>query len=203
MFRRDVQWWLTSVVGVRRRLFTTSVIAVFAATAVWVGASAASAYELNGCKYDSAQPPSITYKGHSLPAAYAAAVSTGQFNWDGKTGSTTYFVSTTSSDPNIDIYTVSSIPGGASALMTGACWPVGTWKYDEVRIDFATSVMDSYSADAKARVAAHELGHAYGLAHESANCASSPAVMWNSTAMFGCWGSWPWADDVAGWDSLY
>lgn len=66
--------------------------------------SYALAWTHHGCQYDDAQTPSITYRKHSMESAYSNAVNTAVGWWNNKTGSTTWFAATTSSDPNIDIY---------------------------------------------------------------------------------------------------
>ncbi|MBD3389126.1 MAG: matrixin family metalloprotease [Candidatus Altiarchaeales archaeon] len=74
----------------------------------------------------------------------------------------------------------------------------GIWDGNEVQIDFNTRIMADYTAYEKKLTAEHEIGHAYGLDHES-GC----VLMNGSEDYFWCGGTFPKSDDVNGVEAIY
>lgn len=180
-------------------------VAFFVASSLLLVATpmAANAYETLGCYFDEDVTPSVTFKFRNVTTTYQAAFYVGRSNWDGDTGGTTWLQSTTSNDPNIDVYDLDYTWSSWATTSWWGCTGAGWW-YDEVSIRFNTRTMASLSATEKGIVATHEIGHAYGLDHTSLGCSSpGPSVMRVGSSKFSCSGTPPWQDDINGWASIY
>lgn len=90
----------------------------------------------------------------------------------------------------------------ALAVHRGTCVLGGYWYNARTVIEYNVRVMQNYTATSRRATAAHEIGHSYGLAHNSQSCFTSPSVM--RTPSTSCSGTKPFYDDLRGvaakWD---
>lgn len=195
-----------SVVGNQVRMLVV-LVAAMATLAVAVP-TVAHAYAFHGCRWGNTfgQPftdnTAITYRFNSVGSNYVDAFNQAQYAWDTKPVPG-YFTPTTSS-PHIEVFD-DQYSQSWYALTTWVC-NNGTYLI-LIDVEFNKRLMSSLSANKKALVAMHELGHTYGLAHVSNGCANQqigPAVMKpDATTGNPCGGSPPYADDVNGVNARY
>ena len=157
----------------------------------------AGAYELMGGKYDDGSIDPISYRFFSVNSAYETAFKDAEAAWDATSAPGYFQEQSWSWDPEINV-----IDGSYQYEWPAAMWYTitgdGTWDGNEVQIDFNTRVMDDYTAYEKKLTAEHEIGHAYGLAHET-GC----VIMHGAEYYFTCGGTFPKSDDVNGVDAIY
>ncbi|MEV4338456.1 hypothetical protein [Streptomyces sp. NPDC049590] len=149
---------------------------------------------------DGNDPISYNYK--KITTTYYNAFNGAQGRWDATSAPGYFRYEKNNGDPEVEV----KDEGHAwdDWARTSYSCTFGYWSYDEVYIVFNTSTMRGLSAREKKIVAEHELGHAYGLAHEYYTCANpGPAVMRQGTGKFGCGGDGPWYDDVKGVKAKY
>ena len=140
-----------------------------------IGMPSAEAWKLNGCKFPGTDP-TIQYKYYSVTSTWQTShgAGAGQWNYYSVPG---HFSLTTGSDPEVKVYD-GSYSWGAWAIAAGGCASGGgqNWYNDLVEITYNTRTTTTLGATDRRLVATHELGHAYGLAHESYGC-TNPVVM--------------------------
>jgi hypothetical protein len=162
-----------------------------------VTAPSAGAYELYGGKYDDGSIDPISYRFFSVNAAYETAFKDAEAAWDATSAPGYIQEQSWSWDPEINVidgYYVGDFYAQTLCTITGD----GTWDGNEVQIDFNTRTLDSKSAYEKKLTAEHEIGHAYGLDHET-GC----VIMHEYSYYFTCGGTFPKADDVNGVHAIY
>lgn len=168
----------------------------------------ANAWAANGCKFPGTNPE-IAYWFYSPdPAAdWDEAVNYAQINWDSSTpGYGGYFVNS-SSDIEIKTYD-STYSQEWTGLTTGGCASGGgqPWSNDLVRVYFNLNQDSGLDTNEKIAVAAHEYGHALGLAHSFFTVCSTNVVMHpDATYHYNNCGAVnpPWPNDEAGVSSIY
>ena len=171
--------------------------------AVVLGAFAAplpaTAWEPNGCKYGGTNP-TISYWLKSVGTDWTTAVQVGQAAWDAESVPG-YFTQVYGTPRNIEI-TDANYAFGAPGQHYGLCQG-GVWMQNLSFIELDTSYLAGYTAYKEKVVAIHELGHAYGLAHETYTNCTIPSVMVYSLAFICAPFTPPWLDDVNGVNAIY
>ena len=181
-----------------QQVVTPAIFAVVVSVALLLALpTEASAYELNGCAFDTDSIKPVSYRFYLTESSTEAAVGYGERAWD-RTSAPGYFKEKPDdADPEI------SVEDGPymtywTGQMTGGCASDGTWVSNEVEIAFNTTKMDELNAMQKGIVSMHELGHAYGLAHVDSGC----HVMVQGASKFSC-SNLPSSDDVQGVTDIY
>ncbi len=180
------------------RMLLASVGSVILTLALLVlTAPPAGAYELLGGKYDDGSIDPISYRFFSVDSAYETAFKNAEAAWDATSAPGYFQEQSWSWDPEINVideYYVGSFHAQTLYTITGD----GTWDGNEVQIAFNTRTMGGLSAYEQQLTAEHEIGHAYGLDHET-GC----VIMHENSYYFTCGGTFPKADDVNGVHAIY
>jgi len=150
---------------------------------------------------------SIGYYFSAITSPYQIAFTSAESAWDSTTA-WGYFHSTTYSAANIRVYDYAYGASEPIAWTAGACSYDSVWNNGRVDIRFNQTKMDSYPTLKKKATAAHELGHAYGLAHtEHYDChdqvGHSGIMTGGAWTYNNCSWSTPKTDDVAGVNYVY
>lgn len=162
-------------------------------------APSAHAYEVNGCKYGGTNP-TIRYQLVSMGAGWTTAFQVGQAAWDA-TSAPGFFTQVYDASRNLQAEDA-DYSFGAPAQQYGLCVG-GIWRDNLSFIQFDTSYLAGYSSYQEEVVAIHEIGHAYGLAHETYTTCTIPSVMVYALAFICAPFDPPWVDDVAGVQHIY
>lgn len=187
--------------------------------------NSASAYNTLGCKWGAV---SISYYNAGSNSTWTSVITAGANSWsssgispaelNGKSASVANFYALNENRGNVSwsgvfrrAGTVDSNPVGSSVSCQS-----GKWVSQEVELVINTYYLSGYPTSWRTGVAAHEFGHAFGLAHNNAvgqSCAYEPDkpsralfLMYYSddrfvsrcATIFG-----PKSDDVAGVNALY
>lgn len=186
----------------RRSAVLLTVLAAVLTQLVVGAATRADAYVLIGCKFDGTSP-TIGYKFMNASLTFNDRLREAAGNWNSKDvpGS---FTEVSGSDPEIEVSSGSYASNSNWAWVTGGCNnnPPG-WNANEVTLTFNYSTVSGLTQQNIRRIAIHELGHTYGLHHDSMTCSGVPKVMETGTNKFNCSGTPPWADDQAGVKAIY
>ena len=135
----------------------------------------------SGCKFPGSNP-TIQYRYYSVESQQITAHSSGAGRWNSSAAAGS-FASTTGSDPEIKVYDGEYAFDGVA--VTGGSCTGGNWTNDVVSIRYDVSKMTGYSATGRRLIATHELGYAYGLAHQSfLTCLSGLITVMNPTAVW-------------------
>lgn len=189
------------VSAVRRRSALASAAMLVIASGSVFFASPASAWQQE-CGRFFGGDPSLNYRYYGVTQSYRDAFNQAQYSWDTTSAPGTFYENSTDTDPHVEVRDF-QYSWGDWARTTWTCGVV-YWLNNEVYIDFNTGTMASLSAREKKIVAIHELGHAYGLAHEYYTCSyPGPATMRPGQGKFACAGDGPWYDDVLGVQTIY
>jgi hypothetical protein len=173
------------------------VAVLVASTLVMATASPAEAYLRHGCEYDNDSIDPISYRFFSVNSTYENAFTDGQSHWNAAAVPGYFQEKSTSLDPEVNV-TDGVYGGGYYALASWGC-SGGFYTGNETNIRFDTDTMSSLTTAQKNAIAAHELGHAYGLADVSG---STCRVMYDVKALSGC--AWfPASDDINGVNAVY
>lgn len=184
----------------------SSRVAVVLSVAVFLGAlsglitNPASAWVAIGCKYAGTNP-TIQYSFNQVTTAYQNHTHAAAGNWNASTAAGTF---TTAASANDVIVSDGAYAGSwwAQVAWTG-CNPV--WGSNTTWLSYDTTDMSSLTTNQKRIVGTHELGHSLGLGDLGPRslCAATPEVMYQGSGKFGCVGTPPWPEDVAGVNAIY
>lgn len=190
------------------RVLAVALVALLSVAILGIPKQDASAYVTLGCQWTTS---SIRYYIPSPMASYGAWTGAAS-SWSGVDATLTY----TSSSPHIN---ATNENRGNSVAWTGVTRRTGTiqtapqcnggyWVPGQMDVVLNWSLMDSYGYTGQQRqmVAAHEFGHAFGLAHNGATLPGGipVALMYpydDSRIQYGIYS--PRADDRAGINALY
>ncbi len=176
-----------------RKVGVLAILPLIAMLAV-VPMPAANAYTFL-CGRFAGSNPLIHYKFTQVAGWGQAATNNASAAWNNTSAPGT-FGGTTGSDPEIDVY--DNAYAATWWAQTEYVCSNGFWEGNEVQIFINTDTLGPLSDYATKLVMEHELGHAYGLNHQSMTCSGTRAVMEQGSEKFSCLGTAPWLDDVNG-----
>lgn len=172
-----------------------------------IGASAADAYVLNpdGCKW-SGTNPAIGYRFVDTTTPYESATAASDGAWDATSAPGYFYITWSTSDDDVIVYDNFYPGNGYLAWVSGGCASNDIWN-DPLLFYWNQSYMDSKPFTEKKVVGVHELGHVYGLWHETdSSCnGGDTGLMYTYplSSYSSCGWTSPTADDVAGVDAIY
>ena len=158
----------------------------------------AQAYVLLPCHYAPGTIDPLTYTYRGVGSAYVDAFETAAATWNA-TAVPGHLEPVATGAASQLIVRDGRYVGNYWAMTLIRCGPDQTYKGNRTRILFNTTTMDGLAPAEKALVAAHEMGHAYGLGHVDEGC----HVMRQGTYKFSCGSSLPSSDDIAGVQAIY
>lgn len=166
-------------------------------------AAPAQAYNLWCGKFAGTSPP-IGFQFANASVTFNDRFREAADNWNSKDVPGT-LVPDFSSDPEITVSSGSFASEDWWGLTSASACGDPVWPGNEVTIKFnyTTVAADGLTAGNIRRVAVHEIGHAYGLWHDSMTCTGDKKVMEQGFEKFGCSGTPPWDDDQDGVRARY
>ena len=168
------------------------------AAAFFLAHAPAEAYNPSGCKF-SGSNPTIDYRFYGLPSIYQSAFNSGQSAWDSTAAPGYFNYAPNDPSPNIEVRSTWSTSTNV-AWTGGSCGSNGVWNGNKVGITFNERFLDDDSTTERKLTAIHELGHAYGLNHETKSCNMKAVMYKNSRWVWNNCGDpyAPYADDISG-----
>jgi hypothetical protein len=127
-----------------------------------------------------------------MEGKYQTAFGRAQSAWDSTSAPGYLDEQSTSLDPEVNVID-GSYADSWWALNSYSCESSGLYSGNETTVDFNARTMVGLSADESMIVAEHELGHSYGLDHQTTGC----YLMRQGEIKFTC-GSMPTSSDVSG-----
>lgn len=172
-----------------------AVLGAFCAVAV---VDVAQAYQPQNCTFAVGTINPISWRYFSVSSTYTAASNHGFTSWNA-TSSPGYFdEQSTSLDPEVNVTDDAYTNSGNYAWWSYAC-NTGHYSGNEGNFVWDTTESASRTTAQRKRIAVHELGHAYGLAHVGAGSSHGCRIMRTDVGyMTDCTITAPTADDING-----
>lgn len=175
-------------------------VALFTLAVLFAIATPAKGFNLLGDRYDPNSINPIQYRFFdNCDSSWVNAFKAGEAGWDAVNVPGYFEEHSWSFDPEIEVRSTFEWANWIGLRDGDDVNGDDLWDGNEVRIWFNTR-WNLLTANQKMLVAEHELGHAYGLAHEDDIC-----TLMNTWAdqMFACGVNGPGADEIAGVQAIY